>query len=132
MTDDKPHEAAEEENKVEEVTFRYEKLDDYRIYPSTGVRGGLQVDGNFRIDFYLDDFEIANSDIYELDDGQVGEFKRREGAEHIVRRIQTGVTMNQGQAYELALWLLTELLGPDLEQEDINEVLRNAFSEKFE
>jgi len=40
--------------------------------------------------------------------------------------------MNQGQAYELALWLLTELLGPDLEQEDINEVLRNAFSEKFE
>jgi hypothetical protein len=48
---------------------------------------------------------------------------------HLEREHQVGVTMEQREAYETALWILTRILGENVTQQDVDDVITQLAEE---
>lgn len=124
--------SADPDEEKQEIEVEYITEDHYQSYPATGSRGGIQPNGDFHIDFHTDRFGAPEKDVFEIDEGGIGEFLREEGGNAIERRIQTGVDMSQGNAFKMATWVLAEILGANVSGDDVEDVIREGFSDKFE
>lgn len=117
----------------EELRFELVEREDFDIYTASSVRGGIQMRGDFLIEFFTERFETPGAEVYRLEDGLPGEFLRNEEyANSIVRQKQTGVMMTQSNAFSMAKWVLANLLGDGVKEENIEEVLAENFPEKFD
>lgn len=123
----------DEQEGSQEIKVLNEKADDYRVVSATGIRGGVQVRGDVLLDFVLETFDRPDVDIYEFDGQGYGSYVRSEqGGESIERTKQVGVHMTQRNAYQAAIWIIQNILGEGVEEDDVREAIESNFSDKFE
>lgn len=90
----------------QELSFLYERADDYRIVASNGAFGGTTTQGDFRIEFYVEAPEVPTTVRHKIVDGRLGDIIERLPTEtRIVRQLQFGVLMSRDQARNLAEWI---------------------------
>jgi hypothetical protein len=104
----------------EEIEVKHTKSDNYRLIPANGVSGGIQPQGELKMDFTYDHNYKTNSEYYSPESGMLTEI-RMDG--HLEREHQVGVTMGKSQAYETALWILTRILGENVTQQDVENAI---------
>lgn len=120
-----------EPDQAEEVRVRTREPEDYDINPASGVRGGVQARGDFLIEFYLERYPEGEVDVYEYEDG-IGRAVRREGVQDdIIRDKQTGVMMSQRNAYRTALWVISNILGEDVTEEEVGNLISEEYEDRF-
>lgn len=125
-------EAPDELGIPESVTIEYRKSDDYSLLPATGARGGVQLQNNMKIDFVNDYSADPDKETFEVeDDGGVGNRTEIEGGGYIVREKVVGISMRQDRALSVAAWIISSLLGPDVSEEDITDLVRKEYPERF-
>lgn len=130
---DKPSMTDLGEDSSEEIRVEIQESDDYSIFHSSSVRGGVQVQDDFLLEFLVDTFENPSAEIYELEQGHIGEHIRNEGfGNAIVQRKQVGVAMSQKSAFSMAKWVLANLLGEGVSEGDIEELLVQEYEEQLQ
>lgn len=127
MTDDEP-----DPEDLNEIDVVYATSDQYQIYPASGARGGVQAQGDFKLDFTLDYTADPAVETHEVTETGLGEMVSREGELRIIREKQVGVSLSQRHALSVAGWMIASILGPDVEEEDILNLIEEEYSEKFE
>lgn len=118
-------------DQAEEVHVGTREPEDYDINPASGVRGGIQARGDFLIEFYIERYPEGEFDVYEYEDG-IGKPVRREGVKNdIIRDKQTGVMMSQRNAYRTALWVISNILGEGVTEEEVGNLISNEYEDRF-
>lgn len=124
---------ATDDDVPDELRVVIEEPDDFSVRPASDVRGGVQHRGDFLIEFLMDTYADPGAAIYSIEDGQPGEFLRHEDYNSgIVRRKQTGIVMSQSNAFGMATWVLADLLGEDVTEDDIENALAEAFEDELQ
>lgn len=122
----------EEDEFEETIEIRYEVADDYRTLPASRIIGGVQLNGEFLLDFVFDKTVTGGYEERELTDTGVGDTVNDERDTYIQQKKQVGVVMGQNQAFEAATWIISDLLGEGISKEEVEEVVRSEYPEKFE
>lgn len=116
----------------DELRVQTREPQNYEIHAASSARGGVQIQGDFLIEFALEKYSNPEVDIYELVDEGVGKRVRQEGRKnHIVREKQTGVMMSQSNAFSVGAWIIAALLGEDVSEEDIEELIMTEYQDRF-
>ena len=111
-----------------EIRLETHKADYYRRVHSSSVRGGVQLQGDFLIDFLVDIYEDAGAEIYSIGGEGLERLKRREEyGNAVIQEKQVGVMMSQANAFNMATWVISNLLGEDVSEEDVETLLINEF-----
>jgi hypothetical protein len=113
-------------SETEEIEVKHTKSDNYRLIPANGVSGGIQPQGELKMEFTYDHNYKTNTEYYNPDSGKLSEI-RMDG--HLEREHQVGVTMEQREAYETALWILTRILGENVTQQDVDDAITQLAEE---
>lgn len=115
-----------------ELRIEYIESEDYEIHPSSTVRGGVQLGGDYLFEFYTERYEDPDAAVYNITpDGEIGEQVRTEAYDgDIVREKQLGVMMSQANAFNLATWTIANLLGDGITDSDVEDALGAAFGEQ--
>lgn len=123
----------EEEAGGGELRIEYVESDDYDILPSSTVRGGVQLGGDYLFEFYTERYEDPEAAVYNITpDGGIGEQVRTEAYDgNIVREKQIGIMMSQVNAFNLATWTIANLLGDGVTDSDVEEALDRAFGDQI-
>lgn len=108
---------------VEEIEVKHTFSDSYRLIPANGVDGGLQPQGELKIDFTYDHNYRTTSEMYDPENGILTGLTM-EG--HMEREHQVGITMDPEQAREVAIWILDKTLGENVTREEIIEGIQRA------
>jgi hypothetical protein len=112
---------------TEEITYSHEYSDDYHIEPATGVYGGYQPQGNFKIDFTLDHNRKPKNVTYTVnketgeDEESTLDYENEDVREHRV-----GVVMEGEHVFNSACWLISELI-PDATNEEIQRIIADEY-----
>ena len=132
MEDDSTTEiSGSEQNTGEELKIEFRESDDYRIYPGSSVRGGIQLSGDYLFEFLIERYEDPQAEVYSItSEGDIGEHVRNESFDGaIVREKQAGVQMSQSNAFNVATWTISNLLGEEVTEEDVEEVIIDEFED---
>ncbi|WP_434521921.1 hypothetical protein [Halorubrum sp. AS12] len=126
--------ANEEEATDGELRIEYVESEGYKIHPSSTVRGGVQLGGDYLFEFYTERYEDPDAAVYDITpDGQIGEQVRTEAYDgDIVREKQLGVMMSQANAFNLATWTIANLLGDGVTDSDVEDALDAAFGDQID
>lgn len=118
----------------EEFRMEYTQADHYRVFPASSVRGGVQMRGDFLIEFFTERYQDPGAEVFSItDDGALGEHLRTESYDGaLMREKQAGIMMSQNNAFDMAIWVIANLLGDDVSDTDVEEVIINEFSENIE
>lgn len=81
----------EDQESSEEIEVRHTFSDSYRLIPANGVAGGVQPQGEIKIDFTYDHNYQTTSELYDPEEGILTGLTM-EG--HMEREHQVGVTMD--------------------------------------
>lgn len=131
-TEQPDDETKKEPTADDELRIRTREPQNYEIHPASSARGGVQIQGDFLIEFAFEKYSNPDVDVYEFNDQGVGKPVRQEGMKnHILREKQTGVMMSQSNAFSVATWIIADLLGEDVSEERIEELIMTEFQEKF-
>ena len=124
----------EEEATGGELRIEYVESEDYEIHPSSTVRGGVQLGGDYLFEFYTERYEDPDAAVYDITpDGQIGEQVRTEAYDgDVVREKQLGVMMSQANAFNLATWTIANLLGDGVTDSDVEDALGAAFGDQID
>jgi len=133
MMAEQPDDEAKKESTVDnELRIQTQEPQNYEIHAASSVSGGVQIQGDFLIEFSFEKYTNPEVDIYEFNDQGVGGPVRQEGRKnHIVREKQTGVMMSQSNAFSVANWIIADLLGEDVSEGDIEELIMTEYQDKF-
>jgi hypothetical protein len=133
MADEKHDDEVKQESAAgDELRIQTREAEHYEIRPASSARGGVQLQGDFLIEFCFERYSNPEVDIYEFNDMGVGKRVRQEGRKnHIMREKQTGVMMSQSNAFSVAAWIIADLLGDDVSDEDIEELIMTEYQDKF-
>lgn len=102
------------------IEVRHTYSDKYELHPATGVAGGVQPQGDIKIDSVYDHDYRTKSEYY---DPETGQYNGLSIDAHMEREHRTGVTMSPQSAYHAAVFLLTNLTGEEVTREEvINQV----------
>jgi hypothetical protein len=116
----------------ESYELSHEWNDDYRLVPATGVYGGYQPQGNFKIEFTVDHNQRTKKETYQsTDDGVASQVSEKE-EDHLVREHKVGVTMAPDHAYSAGCWLIAETIGEGVTREDVNTAISDLVDEDSE
>jgi hypothetical protein len=115
------------------IEVRQSERDDFRVVPSTGASGGVQVSGNFQINFLLDQTKYSSTETYSVDEEGLQDLVETDDEEpYILRERQIGVSMSQNDAFGVAAWMIADLLGEGITTEDIEETIWSEYQERLE
>jgi hypothetical protein len=104
----------------------YDESDRYFKFPASGVRGGVQSRGDFKMEFFVESLGDPEGERYEIaEDGSIGEITER-GEVPLVREKQAAAILPQSVALSTAGWILSSLF--DRPTEEVREI----FEENFE
>lgn len=131
--EDEPEEAIPRPTEVpESIDIVYRKSDDYRLYPATGARGGVQVQNNMKMDFIVEYNSDPNSETFSVEeDGSLGEKIDDDHEPTIIREKLVGISMRQDRALSVASWIISSLMGPEISEDDITDLVRSEYPDRF-
>lgn len=113
------------EKQTADFTLRHEWADDYILRAATGISGGQQPQGNFKLDFVIDHNPEIKRENYEINNSE-GRRTSIQFEDEAVREHVTGVTMSSDDAFSAACWLLAELV--DTNEEEIHKLISEEYS----
>ncbi|WP_089649883.1 hypothetical protein [Halobacterium hubeiense] len=117
---------------TEQIEVRHGEKEDFEVLPATGAAGGVQINGNFQMNFLLDQTMYDSKETYELGRDGLQDRVDSETDTHILRERQVGVSMSQNNAFSVATWILADLLGEGITAEDVEETIWEAYQERLE
>jgi len=112
----------EESQEPEDIEVRHTYPDDYELHPITGATGGIQPEGQMKIDFVYDHDYQTTSEYYDPDEGFLTGIKING---HMEREHRVGVSMQPRHARSAAVWILSQTLGENVNRQDIQKALRD-------
>lgn len=123
---------SDNEDTLETVEVRYTEADRYTTIPASRARGGVQLNGEFLIDFVLDRTVTSGSESREIVDTGIGDVIEDNSKIRLEREKQVGVIMGQNQAYGAATWIISNIIGEGTTAEDVQELIESEYPETFE
>jgi len=118
----------------EEFRIELTESDSYTIHPASTARGGVQMRGDFLIEFFIERYKDPGAEVYSLNsEGELDEHIRSEAYDSaVLREKQTGVMMSQMNAFNLATWIIANILGDGVTDADVEDVIASAFEDRIE
>jgi hypothetical protein len=86
------------------IKIKFVERPDYRVYPATGVWGGVNTSGVVLVDFFLEKKSKPVELNIEVCGPQVKELSRQ--GEEMIREIQFGVMLQPHVAFSIGKWLI--------------------------
>lgn len=127
--DEELQDAIDIEELQDTVPVTHRTSDDYGIHPASGARGGPQPRGQFKLDFIVDYTADPEREIHELTEQGIGDVQDAEGEVRIIREKQTGVVMSPNNALSVACWIIAQILGPEVSENDIADLVVENFDQ---
>lgn len=109
----------------DKINFKYKKSNQYQEFHASGVYGGLQPRGEFKMDFFTEKYELPDSRVMDPDTGQWIDSNDRNNK--FVRELQTGVFMNPEEAFSIAAWIIANIF--ELPTEEVEKDLLKKYKE---
>ena len=122
MPDDNQGEEGVREEDQDLIELKHTYSNSYEVIPATGVTGGYQPNGDFKIDFTYDHDYRTTSERYNRQ-GLMVELAMNEFME---REHQFGVSMQPEEAQEAAIWILNRVLGDRVSREELVSAIEDA------
>lgn len=98
---------------MEKIKCKYIFKDEYNPVYVNGAQGGINLQGEILINFYLERHALPISNTYEIEDGKLNstaiESEPTDLSSSFVRVIENGVLMNYQTAKEIHKWLGEQL-----------------------
>ncbi len=113
-------------SKSNEVSFKFEKSENYQKFHASGATGGIQPRGEYKIDFFTEELELPGKRIMNTDTGEWVDYEPKNNT--VVRELQTGVLMNRDEAFSLASWIISNIF--ELPLEKVEKDLLDKYREK--
>lgn len=99
-----------EGKKVETVTFKYAKANDYRVIAANGVYGGPLPSGEIKADFFVEFVETPGVERFEVKDKRLGALIDRVPSKGTwIRELQIGLLLSRNTAKSIGEWLLEKV-----------------------
>jgi hypothetical protein len=115
----------DEEQDEELIELKHTYADSYEVIPATGVSGGYQPNGDFKLDFVYDHDYRTTSERYD----QQGVLVELTMNQYMEREHRFGVSMQPDDAQEAAIWILDRIYGDRVTQEELISAIEDAVSE---
>lgn len=122
-----------EESTPEEFRIELNEPDDYTVYAASSARGGVQLSGDFLMEFFIERYREPQAEVFEItDNGALGEHLRNESRDSaVVRNKQAGIMMNQNNAFNLSIWIIANLLGDGVTETDVEKAIVSEFGDQL-
>lgn len=133
MSDNKDTKVSISDEKIsDEFRIEFKESDDYTIRAASSVRGGIQMRGDFLLEFFTERYEDPDASVYSVNEqGDIGEHIRNESFDSaLIREKQVGVMMSQANAFDTGIWMIANLLGDGVSESDVEELIVEEFTEE--
>lgn len=110
----------------------YTKSDNYETRFASGAHGGVQPEGEFKMDFFVTHNPEVIQSKHQRSPTGVGETLDYESENYLRREKEVGVITTQNNAYTIGIWIISQLLGEDVSNSEVSKAIEKEFPEYFE
>ena len=95
---------------MRDVKIFFRKSDDYRVYPVSGIWGGITAQGMLACDFFVEKVDTPESVNVSMDDesGQVQEVSRFPAEPYVTREVLMGIMVRPEVARSIGQWFISK------------------------